>query len=186
MKTKILIVLMLALGVWTSYGQIRNKGANYLELWVGKPLLFSDNGLSWRSGESVLGLSYAIGSSRGNYHRITTKYRKEYINSQVIGSDEHYDNYQLGYGYEKTLHIGKKHLSYWGLVYGLGIGVENHVQITEQTSTVAYPYATLGLRYEKFLGANVGVLVGVDADATTSVISQKVKSNLLLGVKFKL
>jgi hypothetical protein len=66
---------MIVLGTWTSYGQIRNKGANYLELWVGKPLLFSDNGLSWRSGESVLGLSYAIGSARGNYHRITTKYR---------------------------------------------------------------------------------------------------------------
>jgi hypothetical protein len=36
---------MIVLGTWTSYGQIRNKGANYLELWVGKPLLFSDNGL---------------------------------------------------------------------------------------------------------------------------------------------
>lgn len=186
MKTKILIVLMLALGVWTSYGQIRNKGANYLELWVGKPLLFSDNGLSWRSGESVLGLSYAIGSARGNYHRLSAKYRKEYVSSQLVGSSEHYDNYLMGYSYEKTLHISKKHLSYWGLVYGLGLGIENHIPITEQTSTVAYPYATLGLRYEKFLGPNVGILIGLDADATTSVISQKVKSNLFLGVKFKL
>ncbi len=177
---------MLVLSVWNSYGQIRNKGANYLELWVGKPLLFSDNGLSWRGGESVLGLSYAIGSARGNYHRITAKYRKELVSSKLVGSSEHYENYLLGYSYEKTLHIGKKHLSYWGLVYGLGLGVENHIPITEQTSTVAYPYATLGLRYEKFLGRNIGILVGLDADATTSVISQKVKSNLLLGVKFKL
>ncbi|NBB29925.1 hypothetical protein [Cellulophaga sp. BC115SP] len=186
MKTRILIVLMLAMGVWNSYGQIRNSGANYLELWAGKPLLFSDNGLSWRAGESVLGLSYAIGSSRGNYHRLTAKYRKEYVSSQLVGSSEHYDNYQFGYSYEKTLHIGKKHLSYWGLVYGLGLGIENHIPITEQTSTVAYPYATLGLRYEKFLGPNVGILIGLDADATTSVISQKGKSNLFLGVKFKL
>ena len=186
MKIKILVVLMIVLGTWASYGQIRNKGANYLELLVGKPLLFSDNGFSWRSGETVLGISYAIGSSRGNYHRISAKYRKEYVSSQLIGGSEHYENYLLGYSYEKTLHIGKKHLSYWGIVYGLGIGVENQIQNTEQSSTVVYPYATLGLRYEKFLGRNVGIVAGLDIDATTSAISQKVKSNLLLGVKFKL
>jgi hypothetical protein len=83
---------------------------------------------------------------------------------------------------------GRNHLSYFGLLYGLGFGVENlnnSYNTNLQNSTV-YPLATIGLNFEKFIGSSFGVFIRIDTDATTSAISQKIKANADIGLKIKL
>ncbi len=87
-----------------------------------------------------------------------------------------------------TLTKGKNHLSYLGLLYGLGVGIENlnHSYNTNLQSSTAYPLATLGLNFEKFLGTSVALFIRVDGDATMMAVSQKLKGNVGIGLKVKL
>ena len=166
--------------------QIRTKGANYLEVSAGIPLLVDEGAFSLKNGEKTIGVSYAIGTSRGNYHRLNFTYRKEFVKSTPLSSN--YENYVFKYSYENTLFKGRNHLSYLGLLYGLGLGVENlnnSYNTNLQNSTV-YPLATIGLNFEKFISSGFGVFIRIDTDATTSAISQKIKANAGLGLKIKL
>jgi hypothetical protein len=167
-------------------GQIRTQGANYLEVSAGVPILWDNNVFNLKAGEKSIGLSYAMGTSRGNYHRLNFAYRKEFVKSIPISSN--YENFVFKYSYENTLLKGRNHLSYLGLLYGLGFGVENlnnSYNTNLQNSTV-YPLATIGLNFEKFIGSSFGVFIRIDTDATTSAISQKIKANADIGLKIKL
>ena len=186
---KYFLYLTLGFSILLSFhvnSQIRTKGANYLEVSAGIPLLIDDGVFSLKDGEKTIGLSYAIGTSRGNYHRLNFVYRKEFVKENSLSSN--YENYIFKYSYENTLLKGRNHLSYLGLIYGLGLGVENlnnSYNINLQNSTV-YPLATIGLNFEKFIGSGFGIFIRIDTDATTSAISQKIKANAGFGLKIKL
>jgi hypothetical protein len=189
MKKKLLLMALIALWAFQGNSQIRTKGANYLEVMGGKPLLLDNGNFTTQAGEGIYGLSYAIGSIRGNYHRLNFSYRKEFVKSlNTLSQASNYENFTLKYSYESTLTKGRNHLSYLGLLYGLGVGIENlnRSYNTNLQSSTAYPLATLGLNFEKFLGTSVALFIRVDGDATMMAISQKLKGNVGIGLKVKL
>lgn len=186
---KSFLYLSLAFSVLLSFqgnSQIRTKGAKYVEVLTGIPLLMDDGAFSLHQGEKMFGVSYAMGTSKGNYHRLNLSYRKEFVKATPLLSN--YENYVFKYTYENTLVKGRNHLSYLGLLYGLGFGVENlnNSYYTNLQNSTAYPVASIGLNFEKFIGPAFGLFIRVDADATTSAISQKIKGNAGLGLKLKL
>jgi hypothetical protein len=186
-KTIFYILLMLSfLLSFNGNSQIRMQGTKYIEILGGIPLLMDDGAFTLKDGEKLLGLSYAMGTSRGNYHRLNFSYRKEFVKNTQLASN--YENYVLKYSYENTLAKGRNHLSYLGLLYGLGLGVENlnHSYNTNLPNSTTYPVATMGLNFEKFISPAFGLFIRVEAEATTSAISQKIKGNLGFGLKLKL
>lgn len=166
--------------------QIRDKGSNYLELLTGVPILSGESFSNWKNGEHYFGASYAIGTTRGNYHRITLSFKREYLLDYAIkSSSPNYENITFKYGYEKTLAKGKNHLSYFGLLYGLGVGMEklNNSYNTNIGNENIYPLLTVGLNFEKFLTRNFALFSRIEADATIINISQKTKGTLAFGIK---
>lgn len=189
MKKIIFYSILLTLTILVAFkgnSQIRTKGAKYVEIAGGVPLLIDDEAFTLKNGEKVLGISYAMGTSRGNYHRLNLSYRKEFVKNTPFSSN--YENYVFKYTYENTLVKGRNHLSYLGLLYGLGVGVENlnHSYNTNLPNSTMYPLASLGLNLEKFISPAFGLFIRVEADATTSAISERIKGNIGFGLKLKL
>ena len=75
-----------------------------------------------------------------------------------------------------------------GLMYGAGIGFESLKNSPNDNlpKERTYPLVTIGLQFEKFLSPQFALFTRIDADATTSNISQPFKGNVQLGLKIKL
>ena len=97
-------------------------------------------------------------------------------------------NAQLKYLYESILLKGRYHRSFLGFIYGAGIGFESLKNSPNLNLTVdkTYPLLTLGINFEKFIAAPVALFVRVDADFTTFPISQSLKANAQVGLKFRI
>ena len=186
MKKSFLYLSLAFFSLLSFQGNSQIRTTKYVEVLAGIPLLMDDGAFSLHQGEKMFGFSYAMGTSKGNYHRLNFTYRKEFVKSTPLLSN--YENYVFKYTYENTLVKGRNHLSYLGLLYGLGFGVENlnNSYNTNLQSSTAYPVASIGLNFEKFISPGLGLFIRLDADATTTAISQKIKGNVGLGLKLKL
>jgi hypothetical protein len=182
MKKHILyFVFLFCLIYQKAHCQIRLKGTNYLEVMAGKPLFID----GFQVGEKNYGISYAIGTSRGNYHRLNALYRKEFVKGNVASN---YENYTAFYSYERTLAKGRNHLTYVGLLYGAGFGVENlnNTYNTALQSSTAYPLLYVGINLERFIYTGMAVFARIDGNGTTAATSQKIKGDACIGFKIRL
>jgi hypothetical protein len=186
MKIILLIPLLFLFCLNAVIGQIRNKNTTYLELSGGIPILLDHNHFpqNWQEGERIYGMGLCFTNAKSNYHRIQVNYKQE----KVLDNVAFYTNAQLKYLYESMLLKGKYHRSFLGFLYGAGISFESlknspNVNLTHDK---AYPLLTLGLNFEKFISPAMALFVRLDADATTATISQSIKANAQIGLKFKL
>lgn len=186
MKTLSSIAIIILCFFNTMQAQIRNKKTTYIELSSGIPIILTDNQFpkNWQEGERIYGVSLCFTNVKSNYHHVNMTYKKE----KVQDSPAYYTNFLLKYSYESMLLKGKYHLSYLGFMYGAGIGVESlqnspNNNISKQQT---YPLVTVGLHFEKFLVPNFALFAKIDADATTANISQNIKGNAQIGLKFTL
>ena len=181
-----LISLLLLFCLYDIIGQIRNKKTTYLELSGGIPILLDNNHFpqNWKEGERIYGLGLCFTNTKSNYHRIQLNYKEE----KVLDNAAFYTNTQFKYNYESMLLKGKYHRSFLGFLYGAGIGFESlkNSPNANLTHDKAYPLLTLGLNFEKFISPTFALFVRLDADATTASISQSIKANAQIGLKFKL
>jgi hypothetical protein len=166
--------------------QMRTKNTKYLEFSGGLPLLFGENQSLefWKKGERVFGLGLCFTNAKSNYHRIQVGYREE----KVLDSPAFYTNTQMKYSYESTLLKGKYHRSFFGLLYGAGIGCEQLIDSPNinLTADKFYPLVTLGINFEKYVLPPFALFVRVETDFTTSNISQLMKANTQIGLKFSI
>ena len=187
---KILLTIFQLILVWFSISitqaQIRTKHTTYLEFSGGIPLFFQGNQSLqyWKNGERVYGVGLCFTNAKSNYHRIQLGYREE----KVLDSPAFYTNAQLKYLYESILLKGRYHRSFLGFIYGAGVGFESLKNSPNLNLTVdkTYPLLTLGINFEKFIVAPVALFVRVDADFTTFPISQSLKANAQVGLKFRI
>lgn len=179
-----LIILWLSVSV--TQAQIRTKHTTYLEFSGGIPIILNGNQSLqyWKNGERVYGVGLCFTNAKSNYHRIQVGYREE----KVLDSPAFYTNAQLKYLYESIILKGRYHRSFLGFIYGAGIGFESLKNSPNLNLTVdrTYPLLTLGINFEKFIAAPVALFVRVDADFTTSPISQSLKANAQIGLKFSI
>jgi hypothetical protein len=187
MKALQLILIFMILWVNASLGQIRNKGSHYTELSGGIPLFLKNNDFpqNWKERERLFGLGFCLTNAKSNYHRIVFCYKEERV---LDSQSAYFSNFQLKYTYENTVLKGKYHLSYLGFFYGVGIGLESlkNAPATHSQSEKAYPLVTLGFNFEKFIAPKTALFFRIDADASTTNISQQLKGNIQVGLKFKL
>lgn len=181
-----IFALLFVLISMTTQAQMRTKNTKYLEFSGGLPLLFGGNQSLefWRKGERVYGIGLCFTNAKSNYHRIQVGYREE----KVLDSHAFYTNTQVKYSYESTLLKGKYHRSFLGILYGAGLGFEqlNHSPNINLTSDKFYPLVTLGLNFEKYVLPPFALFVRVETDFTTSNISQLMKANAQIGLKFSI
>jgi hypothetical protein len=186
MRIMLLLPLLFVFCLNAVIGQIRNKNTTYLELSGGIPILLDDNQFqqNWKEGERIYGMGLCFTNAKSNYHRIQLNYKEE----KVLDNVSFYTNAQLKYLYESMLLKGKYHRSFLGFLYGAGIGFESlkNSPNANLTPDKAYPLLTLGLNFEKFISPTMALFVRLDADATTATISQSIKANAQIGLKFKL
>jgi hypothetical protein len=186
MKAVQLIPLFMILWLNPSLGQIRNRASRYIELSGGIPLFLTNNNFpqNWKEGERVYGLGFCLTNAKSNYHRIAFCYKEERV---LDSQSAYFRNFQLKYNYENTLWKGKYHLSYLGFFYGLGVGFESlkNAPTTHATSEKAYPLVNLGFNFEKFIAPQMALFCRIEADASTTTISQPLKGNVQAGLKFK-
>jgi hypothetical protein len=170
----------------STQAQMRTKNTKYLEFSGGLPLLFEGNQSLefWRKGERVYGIGLCFTNAKSNYHRIQMGYREE----KVLDSPAFYTNTQVKYSYESTLLKGKYHRSFLGIFYGAGLGFEtlNNSPNINLTADKFYPLVTLGLNFEKYVLPPFALFVRVETDFTTSNISQLMKANAQIGLKFSI
>lgn len=186
MKTYFLIAIMITGYVADIQAQIRNKSTKYLEVSGGIPLLFEDNNFpkNWQQSDRLYALSLCFGTLKSNYHRLAFAYRQEKVQDNATSLK----NYQLKYSYEATLLKGKYHLSYLGILYGIGAGFQSLSSTidNEPSQGKAYPFLTIGFNVEKFFSPKIAVFARLDADGTTAAIARQIKANAQVGLKFKL
>jgi hypothetical protein len=181
-----IFILVLCLNFSKMKAQIRTKHTTYLEITGGIPLILDGNqSLNYlKKGERVYGLGLCFTNAKSNYHRIQVGYREE----KVLDNPAFFTNTQLKYSYESTLLKGKYHRSFLGVMYGAGIGFESlkNSPNVNLTADKTYPLLTLGLNFEKFMVSPVALFVRMEADFTTSPISQPIKANGQIGLKFRI
>ena len=186
MKTILFFILCLFILIHSAQAQIRNHRTKYLELSGGIPLILNNNQFpqNWKAGERVYGLGLCFTNAKSNYHRIGVNYKEE----KVENSPAYFTNLTFKYSYESTLLKGKYHRSFLGFMYGAGIGFESLKNSPNDNlpKERTYPFVTIGLQFEKFLSPQFAFFTRIDADATTSNISQQFKANAQLGLKIKL
>jgi hypothetical protein len=186
MRIMLLLPLLFLFCLNTIIGQIRYKNTTYLELSGGIPILLDNNHFpqNWKDGERIYGMGLCFTNAKSNYHRIQLNYKEE----KVLDSPAFYTNAQLKYLYESTILKGKYHRSFLGFIYGAGIGFESlkNSPNVNLSADKTYPLLTLGLNFEKFITAPVALFIRLDADFTTAPISQAIKANAQIGLKFKL
>jgi hypothetical protein len=181
-----LLLMMLCLSVSMTQAQIRTKHTKYVEVSGGFPLILIGNQSLeyWKRGERVYGIGMCFTNAKSNYHRIQMAYREE----KVLDSPAFYTNLQLKYSYESTILKGKYHRSFLGFLYGAGIGFESLKNSPNVNLTIdkTYPLLSLGLNFEKFIATPVALFIRMDADFTTSPISQPIKANAQIGLKCRI
>jgi hypothetical protein len=182
----LIFALLFVLVSFSTQAQMRTKNTKYLEFSGGLPLLFGGNQTLefFKKRERVYGLGLCFTNAKSNYHRIQVGYREE----NVLDSPAFYTNTQVKYSYESTLLKGKYHRSFLGILYGTGIGFEqlNDSPNINLTADKFYPLLTLGLNFEKYLLPPFALFVRVETDFTTSNISQLMKVNTQIGLKFSI
>lgn len=196
MKRLFYSLQILLLGIlldFSAMAQIRNHGNIYLEFSGGIPLLFDNQGHStnlrntfseWSQGEQLWGLGICVSNAKANNHRVAITYKQE----NVMNSPANFKNFLLKYSYETTLVKGRNHLSYLGLLYGGGLGLETlqHSPNLALNQEKIYPFLNIGLNLEKYLISQFGIFIRLDMDATTANISQNIKANAQMGIKCKI
>jgi hypothetical protein len=186
MKKQLYTTICLVFIIHSIQAQIRNHRTKYVELSGGIPLILSNNSFlqHWKDGERIYGLGLCFTNAKSNYHRIGLHHREE----MVENSPAYFTNLTFKYSYESTLLKSKYHLSYLGLVYGAGVGIETLRNSPNDNvpKEIAYPLLTVGLQFERFLGPQFAFFSRLDTDLTTSNISQRLKANAQIGLKFKL
>ncbi len=182
----ILTYLLILLNINRVVGQIRNKNTTYLELSGGNPIIIDEHRFlrNWSEGERVYGLGLCFTNAKANYHRIHLHYKQE----KVMDNAAFYTNAQIKYSYETLLFKGKYHRSFLGFLYGAGIGFESlrNSPNANLSNDKVYPFLTVGLHMEKFISPGFALFLRLDTDATTTAISQRIKANAQIGLKFKL
>ncbi|MEY4541004.1 MAG: hypothetical protein RLZZ306_2761 [Bacteroidota bacterium] len=179
-------LITFGLSVSTTQAQIRTKHSTYLELSGGFPLILNGNQSFeyWKKGERVYGIGMCFTNVKSNYHRIQLGYREE----KVLDSPAFYTNVKVKYLYESMVLKGKYHRSFLGFLYGAGIGFESlkNSPNINLTTDKTYPLLSLGLNFEKIIATPVALFIRMDADFTTSPISQPIKANVQMGLKFRI
>lgn len=186
MKTMTSFLFCVVLLIHSAQAQIRNYRTKYLEISGGIPLILNNNQFpqNWQAGERVYGLGLCFTNAKSNYHRIGINYKEE----KIENSPAYFTNVTFKYSYESTLLKGKYHRSFLGFIYGAGIGFESLKNSPNDNlpKERTYPLITMGLQFEKFWSPHWALFAKIEADATTSNISQAFKANAQLGLKIKL
>jgi hypothetical protein len=186
MRSILLIPLLFLFCLNTVIGQIRNKNTTYLELSSGIPIILDNYHFpqNWKDGERIYGIGLCFTNVKSNYHRIIVNYKEE----KILDNAAFYTNTQIKYLYESMLLKGKYHRSFLGFLYGAGVGLESlkNSLNANLTHEKAYPLLIIGLNFEKFISPTLALFLRLDADATTATISQSIKANAQIGLKFKL
>ncbi len=181
-----LVSLLFVLGSHEIVGQIRNKNTTYLEISGGTPIIIDQQRFlqNWSEGERTYGFGVCFTNAKANYHRIHLHYKQEKITVNAA----FYTNAQLKYSYETLLLKGSYHRSFLGLLYGGGVGFEllRNSPNANLSNDKVYPFLTVGLHMEKFISPGFALFLRLDTDATTTAISQRIKANAQIGLKFKL